>query len=68
MDRYEVVIPWYGVKKGQIVETATLHPAIRPNVRKVTTEPQSELTPATPAAATRRGRPHKAEPQGENAV
>lgn len=65
MDRYEVVIPWYGVKKGQIVATATLHPAIRPNVRKIPSEPEGELTPATPAAATRRGRSPRAELQGE---
>lgn len=66
MDRYEVVIPWYGVKKGQIVATATLHPAIRPNVRKIPSEPEGELTPATPdATAAKRGRPPKVGSSGE---
>ena len=62
MARYEVIIPWYGVRRGQVIETTHLHPAIRPNVRKVSAESSGELTPATPDAATpRRGRKPKGE-------
>lgn len=62
MDRYEVIIPWHGVQRGQVIETGHLHPAIRPNVRKIPAEPSGELTPATPDAATpRRGRKPKGE-------
>ena len=36
--KYEVVIPWYPVKIGDIIETDNLHPAIKPNVRQVEEE------------------------------
>ena len=31
--RYVVVIPWHGVKKGDVVQTDKLHPALLPNVK-----------------------------------
>ncbi|GEM_PF-1886718 len=29
MTKYEVIIPWHGVEKGQVVELENLHPALR---------------------------------------
>lgn len=61
--RYEVVIPWFGVSVGDVVETEKLHPALLPNVRelKEVAKPQV-LEVATPeAVATKRGRKPKSE-------
>lgn len=61
--RYEVVIPWFGVSVGDVVETDNLHPALLPNVRelKEVAKPQV-LEVATPeAAAPKRGRKTKSE-------
>jgi len=56
---YEVIIPWHGVSKGQVVEIETLHPAFRANVKPIQDEvvdaTDSEggtLIPATPAATS----------------
>ncbi len=35
MPQYQVINPWYGVKKGQIVELKKVHPAIQANVMEV---------------------------------
>lgn len=55
--KYEVVIAWYPVKVGDIIETDSLHPALKPNVRELAERPVAEksLEVATP----RRGRPPK---------
>lgn len=53
--KYEVVIAWYPVKVGDIIETYNLHPAIKPNVREI---PEQEK-PDTAVEAPRRGRPPK---------
>ena len=61
--RYEVVIPWFGVSVGDVVETDKLHPALLPNVRelKEVAKPQA-LEVATPeAVAPKRGRKPKSE-------
>lgn len=59
MARFEVVIPWYPVKVGDIIETANLHPAIKPNVRQVAEDkPKSQEAEKT-QEAPRRGRPPK---------
>ena len=47
--RYEVIIPWFGVNKGDVVETEKLHPSLLPNVR-VLEEKNIELVVATPKA------------------
>lgn len=60
MARYEVIIPWYGVRRGQVIETDRLHAAVLPNVRKLDDVGEAELVPATPSP-TRRGRPPKQE-------
>lgn len=48
MPKYEVMRPWHGVRAGDVVEIAELHPALRPNVREL--RGNSDLTPATPTA------------------
>ncbi|AZV93585.1 glycoprotein [Pseudomonas sp. S 311-6] len=59
MAKYEVIRPWHGVKAGQIVELAKLHPALKSNVRPLRGE-AAELVPATPeAGTTKRVRPPK---------
>ncbi|MCW2477747.1 hypothetical protein [Candidatus Symbiopectobacterium sp. NZEC135] len=52
MDKYEVIRPWHGVKRGDVVELATLHPALESNVRLLVGEVAGDLTPATPNAGT----------------
>lgn len=53
MAKYEVIIPWYGVEKGEVVDIENLHPALKPNVRKLSTE-AAELVPATPKAKSKK--------------
>ncbi|EJG0961382.1 hypothetical protein C4G95_RS20465, partial [Vibrio parahaemolyticus] len=52
--KYRVIIPWHGVKKGQIVKFEKLHPALKPNVEPVEYVAEKstggQLTPATPSA------------------
>ena len=46
--RYEVIIPWLGVTQGDVIETDSLHPAIRANVRELPADafkPVSEPEP-----------------------
>lgn len=50
MPKYEVVRPWHGVKKGDVVEIKNLHPALKSNVRPLKGV-IAELVPATPKAA-----------------
>nr|WP_315528290.1 hypothetical protein [uncultured Achromobacter sp.] len=38
MAKYQVVIPWSGVRAGQIVDLNEVHPSIEANVRKVGSE------------------------------
>lgn len=52
--KYEVVIAWYPVKVGDIIETDNLHPAIKPNVREL-----PEKAKEVEVEAPRRGRPPK---------
>lgn len=66
MAKYEVIRPWHGVKRGDVVEIEKLHSALKSNVRLLNGE-VAELDPATPAATSqsedapkRRGRPPKA--------
>lgn len=58
--RYEVIIPWFGVNKGDVVETEKLHPSLLSNVR-VLEEKNIELVVATPKTedATPKKRGHK---------
>jgi len=55
--KYEVVIAWYPVKVGDIIETDNLHPALKPNVRELPEKPVEEKT--LEVATPRRGRPPK---------
>lgn len=55
--KYEVVIAWYPVKVGDIIETDNLHPAIKPNVRELPEKPVEEKS--LEVASPRRGRPPK---------
>lgn len=48
--KYEVIIPWYGVKKGEVVERESLHPALEANVRLLGTE----LVPAVEEKPTKK--------------
>ncbi len=65
--KYRVIIPWYGVKKGQIVEFKKLHPALKANVEPVENVSEQstggELTPATPSADS--GKEPEPEPESE---
>lgn len=48
MAKYEVIIPWLGVTQGEVIETDSLHPAIRANVRDLPADafkPASEQEP-----------------------
>lgn len=50
MAKYEVIIPWYGVIKGQVVEFEELHPVLKPNVRLLSDEASAALTPSVEQA------------------
>lgn len=55
--RYEVTKAWQGVSVGDVVETDTLHDALKPNVRELPEKPVEEKT--LEVATPRRGRPPK---------
>lgn len=61
MAKYEVVRPWHGVAVGDVVDIETLHPSLQPHLIPIKGESAGELTPATPAAASGRGRKPKQE-------
>ncbi|MFO3764041.1 MULTISPECIES: hypothetical protein [Providencia] len=46
MAKYEVIIPWFGVTVGQVVELEKLHPVLKPNVRLLSGESAAALTPS----------------------
>lgn len=52
MAKYEVISPWHGVKRGDVVEMETLHPVLASNVRLLEGEIAEALTPSTPGAGT----------------
>ena len=52
MAKYEVIRPWNGVKRGDVVEIKELHPALKSNVHLMQGEAGGELTPATPDGGT----------------
>ncbi len=52
VEKYEVIKPWHGVAKGDVVELKTIHPSLKSHVRKLSDKAASTLTPATPDAAT----------------
>jgi len=67
MAKYEVVHPWFGVRRGDVVELETVHPALKPNIRPLIGG-SAELVPAiqeTTSEKPRRGRPPKDEASGE---
>lgn len=51
-DKYEVIKPWHGVAKGDVVQLETLHPSLKPHVRKLSGKASAELVPATPNATS----------------
>ncbi|GAB1837142.1 hypothetical protein MyNCGM121_39220 [Achromobacter xylosoxidans] len=53
MAKYQVVIPWSGVRAGQVVELSEVHPSLAANVRTVGAEPvaSSSSIDATATAA-----------------
>jgi hypothetical protein len=60
MARYEVVIPWHGKAKGDVIETDKLHDALKPNVRQIAFIEKAEPEPVVAEQKqTRRGRPPK---------
>lgn len=65
MAKYEVIRPWHGVKSGQVLDMAKLHPALKPNVRPLRGE-AAGLEVATPSAGT--GGDKKPPTKGEIAV
>lgn len=58
MDKYEVIRPWHGVSRGDVVELKEVHPALKANVRKIGGQ-AAELVPATPNATTGNTMPAK---------
>lgn len=46
MAKYEVIIPWFGVTVGQVVELEELHSVLKPNVRLLSDEASAALTPS----------------------
>lgn len=53
--RYEVIKAWQGVSVGDVIETDSLHDALKSNVRQVVEEKVKEVEQEAP----RRGRPPK---------
>lgn len=55
MARFEVVVPWFGVKAGDVIEAEAVNPAFAPNVRQLDDAPEPEpvrqLEVATPKKA-----------------
>lgn len=51
-EKYEVIKPWHGVAKGDVVQLETVHPALKSHVRKLSDKASAQLTPATPDATT----------------
>jgi hypothetical protein len=51
-DKYEVIKPWHGVKEGDVFEFETVHPSLKPHLRKLSGKAATELVPATPSAGT----------------
>lgn len=50
-DKYEVIRPWHGVKKGQVVRLSRVHPSLKHNVRPISEEvAEAKLEVATPGA------------------
>lgn len=55
--RYEVTKAWQGVTVGDVIETDSLHDAIKPNVREIPEKQVQERS--LEVASPRRGRPPK---------
>jgi hypothetical protein len=53
-EKYEVIKPWHGVDKGDVVELEKVHPSLKSHVRKLSDKAAAELVPATPAATSRK--------------
>ena len=51
MAKYRVTQPWFGVSKGDIIETSSLSPALSPNVELVE---ERKLEVATPKKSEER--------------
>ncbi|MEL7694950.1 MULTISPECIES: hypothetical protein [Pantoea] len=51
-DKYEVIRPWHGVTKGDVVQLETLHPSLKSHVRKLSDKASADLVPATPSATS----------------
>ena len=52
MKKYLVVNPWLGVKKGDVIETDSIHPAIAADVKLI--EEDRKLEVATPKAKAKK--------------
>jgi len=53
-EKYEVIKPWHGVAKGDVVELEKVHPSLKSHVRKLSDKAAAELVPATPTATSRK--------------
>lgn len=51
-EKYEVIKPWHGVAKGDVVQLETVHPSLKPHVRRLSGKASAELVPATPDATS----------------
>lgn len=56
--KYEVIRPWFGVSKGDVVAIKKLHSALKANVRPLGKQ-AAELVPAIPNAASTPKEPTK---------
>ncbi|NDJ59444.1 hypothetical protein GWD52_21155 [Enterobacteriaceae bacterium 4M9] len=52
VDKYQVIHPWHGVKVGDVVELAELHPSLKSHVILLSAASVGAMTPATPDAGT----------------
>lgn len=48
MPKFQVVVPWFGVKQGDVVELDRVHPSLAANVRLASSA--AELTESAPLA------------------
>lgn len=56
MAKYIVQTPWFGVKKGDIIEVDKIHPALENNVELLKEGTERTLQVATPSSQAEKGK------------
>lgn len=65
MAKYQVVIPWAGVARGQTVELASVHPSIAANVRRIEAQGSSEAETAAEVLSAARAEADRMRQSGD---